>query len=70
MKNQNDTMNVFSEPREKGFGEWGAFDVVRDDTVSLFRVKLPKHPIVMKEGGHILRIVYPYHRTFRGAYYA
>ncbi len=59
--------NVFGEPQEKGAGEWSAFDVVRDDTVSLFRVKLPDHPLVLRESGHILRIVYPFNRTLSAA---
>ena len=51
--------SLFGKPEEKGSREWRTFSVVRDDTVDMYRVRLPRRPIVVREDHHVLRIVYP-----------
>jgi hypothetical protein len=59
---------VLSAPvREKGSSEWSTFNVVREDTVGAYRVRMPKKPIVIQAPQHILRIIYPL-RRLRGAH--
>ncbi len=46
-------------PTEKGSSEWSAFDSVAGDTVSGFKVAMPKKALVARGENHVLRIVYP-----------
>jgi hypothetical protein len=59
LSEQKRQLSLFAAPREKGSSEWGVFDAVRGDRVSMFRMRLPQKPIVTREPGHILRIMYP-----------
>ncbi|QQG38079.1 MAG: hypothetical protein HYS26_00795 [Candidatus Kaiserbacteria bacterium] len=54
--------SAFAPAGEKGSGEWSAFNAVRDDSGSGYRVRLPKKPIVIKEPQYVIRIIYPYRR--------
>lgn len=44
MKNpvNNNTMSLFSTPREQGAREWSTFNAIRGDRVGMFRVAQPK----------------------------
>ena len=56
-------MHLFGKAEEKGSGEWDTFNVVREDTVGAYRVRIPQKPIVIHGAHHILRIIYPQFRT-------
>ena len=51
--------SLFSAPLDKGSSEWSPFNLVRDDTVDTYPVRVPKKPIVVAEPHHVLRIIYP-----------
>lgn len=58
-------MSLFAGGAEKGSAEWSTFNVVREDTVGAYRVRVPEKPIVVHGPRHILRIIYP---RFRAAH--
>jgi|GEM_PF-3495036 hypothetical protein len=43
----------------KGSGEWKAFDIVRDDRVNAYPVRMPKKPMAVVEKHNVLRLIYP-----------
>lgn len=56
---------MFSEPHEKGHGEWSAFSAVREDQGGMYRVAVPQKPIITRGRGNVLRITNPH--QLRGA---
>lgn len=45
-------LTLFARPKEKGSREWGVFDMVRDDRVSMFDVATPRHKETLTETTH------------------
>jgi len=59
---------LFSDPNEKGSGEWKSANPVLDDVVKGFKVSLPKRPTVVRGKDHTLYIIAnPITKRFRGA---
>jgi len=52
-------MRLFDSSREKGSAEWSVFDAVRENRALGYPVHVPQRPLVTREPGHILRIIYP-----------
>jgi hypothetical protein len=57
--------SLFAEVPEKGSSEWSSFNIVREDTVGAYRVRVPQKPIVIHGAQNLLRIIYP---RFRAAH--
>ena len=59
LKNHRYQLSMFSTPQEKGSAEWSVFDAVRENRALGYPVHVPQRPLVTREPGHILRIIYP-----------
>mgnify|MGYP001548462879 CR=1 FL=1 len=57
MNKQQDPLQLFADPREKGSGEWDAFQAVQSDRAAMFRVASPNKPIVLRGPHHLLKII-------------